>query len=642
MTKKGKIALITMLCMGTAAVAGAVGTTRAGDFSSDIPTYALNPVVVTAQRMEKDTLNTPAGITVLTEKDIKESGMTNVTDVLSLVPGISNFSYGPGGQAFGAMDARSSIRGFDKGTLILINGVPKNLIGKGSVGNIPLDSIQRIEVLKGASSVLYGAEAMGGVINIITKTEFKPGVDVTVGAGNVGHKNIRVAYSTGDIIASYEHNHYGAVDRMSIDRPATTGKFGKPGYYTSYLSGDKTDFNLSGRLTDHLTFNVSSDVRNTGFGQIANTLPTEAENLKKTSLFYYNDVTRHIDLTYKTDDNLKSTLYYDDQKLYGEKYDGNHKLLEVNNSNYKTNHLGLDTQKSWALRDGKDTALVGVLLQKEHYKALNSGAISKDRQQYALYGQYNYEVTPKLTASLGLRYQMVRGNDDDHNVLLPQFQTLYRLNDNSSWYINVGRAFQMPNLHDTISKDLKPQEGWNYETGYKYVDDKIALDISFYVMRFKNLFGWVKNPLTNIYERVNLGQFKNHGVEVNYSRKLNDRWKAKLGASFSDPLNKKDAKSDWEQTVPKTHFSMGLSYEYARWNGGVTFNYMTNRLDGLHGKPNPDLINLNAMVAYNFENNDKITLNLNNLLNRRNVITIGKYDYWDLPFNWTLSYTHRF
>lgn len=92
--------------------------------------YSLNPVVVTATRTEKTDLDTPASTDIITEKDIKETGAKTVFDALSFTTGITNFSYGPGGMDYGAMDSRVNIRGYDRGALILVNGAPINLNGK--------------------------------------------------------------------------------------------------------------------------------------------------------------------------------------------------------------------------------------------------------------------------------------------------------------------------------------------------------------------------------------------------------------------------------------------------------------------------------------------------------------------------------
>ena len=94
--------------------------------------FTLDPVLVTAQRTETRELDTPATVTVLDAQALKNSGARTIFDALAFTQGITNFSYGPGGQDYGAMDSRVVIRGFDRGALVLINGAPVNLLNKNS------------------------------------------------------------------------------------------------------------------------------------------------------------------------------------------------------------------------------------------------------------------------------------------------------------------------------------------------------------------------------------------------------------------------------------------------------------------------------------------------------------------------------
>ena len=78
----------------------------------------------------------------------------------------------------------------------------------------------------------------------------------------------------------------------------------------------------------------------------------------------------------------------------------------------------------------------------------------------------------KFSATLGLRGEIIDDPVKSENILNPQFQTLYKINDTTSWYINIGKAFQMPTVDSYYGKKaaagtLKPEEGWTYETGIK-------------------------------------------------------------------------------------------------------------------------------------------------------------------------------
>lgn len=131
--------------------------------------YELNPVVVTAERTEKKNLEIPAAVQVITAKEIKEQGYTSVADALGHTVDVGAYSYTSDGDDLGGSQSRFYIRGFDKGTSVLVNGAPINIMNYSSTSGVPIDAVEKIEVIKGPSSVLYGAEAMGGVVNIITK-----------------------------------------------------------------------------------------------------------------------------------------------------------------------------------------------------------------------------------------------------------------------------------------------------------------------------------------------------------------------------------------------------------------------------------------------------------------------------------------
>ncbi|MCU0821492.1 MAG: TonB-dependent receptor plug domain-containing protein, partial [Spirochaetes bacterium] len=129
----------------------------------------LNNIVVTATRTEINKRETGTSLTVVTEDEIKKSGKTNIADVLTRVPGVTvNRTSVLGGET------SIYIRGADTGNiLVMIDGVevndPSHMSRAFDFSNLMLENIERIEILRGAQSTLYGSDATGGVINIITK-----------------------------------------------------------------------------------------------------------------------------------------------------------------------------------------------------------------------------------------------------------------------------------------------------------------------------------------------------------------------------------------------------------------------------------------------------------------------------------------
>ena len=149
--------------------------------------YELNPVLVTAQRSVTKDMETPAAIEVLHADDLQKTGATSVQEALKFSTGIITHGQGPRNISQGTMTSKAVIRGVEKGTLVLVDGVPINQGGRYNLEDIPVESIDRVEVVRGGGAVLYGSEANGGVINIITKG--KRANTVKAGFGNYGIQN---------------------------------------------------------------------------------------------------------------------------------------------------------------------------------------------------------------------------------------------------------------------------------------------------------------------------------------------------------------------------------------------------------------------------------------------------------------------
>ena len=146
--------------------------------------FTLDPMIVTAQRTETRDLDTPATTNIITEQNIKEAGYKNVFDAIEHQVGLTSTGYG------------------DAGTLVMVDGIPMNLKNYNSLDGIPIDMVQQIEIIKGAAGTLYGSEAMGGVVNVITK---RPGGKTQVKVkGTVGnyYKDYGVTYAGEKLIVT--------------------------------------------------------------------------------------------------------------------------------------------------------------------------------------------------------------------------------------------------------------------------------------------------------------------------------------------------------------------------------------------------------------------------------------------------------
>ena len=176
-------------------------------------TFTMDEYVVTASRYAKADLDIAADTDVITSERIEAIGATNVQQVLQTVPGLVYQSKGPGGASLGSMTSKISMRGVEKGTLVLLNGTPINYRGLYNLENIPVETIERIEIVKGGGSVLYGSEATGGVVNIITKEKL-PNV-IKAGLGNYDRQNYDLTFQADKLGVAYTYDKWGDIGKTS-------------------------------------------------------------------------------------------------------------------------------------------------------------------------------------------------------------------------------------------------------------------------------------------------------------------------------------------------------------------------------------------------------------------------------------------
>ncbi len=608
--------------------------------------FMLDPVVVTAQRRETKDLNTPATITVITAAELKETGAVNVFDALDHVIGFSSMSYGPTGTDYGMSSGRAMIRGLEKGTLVLVNGAPINLLNYNGSGGIPLEAVEKIEISKGAGSTLYGSEALAGVVNIITK---KPGsspkTTVSVADGNYS-KDWSVSSNFDNNAIYLKREYISAIDRTS--RANITDKKTNTAVMPYGLdSGTKDSLYYTTQLSDDLNLNWS-------YTNLQSNRPRFNVTGSRNILYTYDDVRNNINLIYDNkNNNIKSVLSFNKRHAFADKYTYSSKKWNIS-ERYDMYGINWDTQKIWQLREDQDTLIAGVTLAQEHYNGLaSSTAVNKDnalRNSVAAYGSYTYAVNPKFSTTLGLRGHFIDDYATTEHVFLPQLQTLYKINDNTSWYTNIGKSFQMPALNSYFQKrdadftKLKPQQGWNYETGLKkIIDQSQSFKLAVYHMDIKDQFVWKKNASDNSDYLGNVGNFRTTGVEAEYVNVINNNWKYNIGISYSNPENNESGA--WAQCNSRIQTTAGVTYNKEKWLANVNFLFLGDREESYY-KINgaisavPDRVQLNATIKYQIERNQSVALDLYNILDRDN--SVNKYENLDLPFNFTLRYNYTF
>lgn len=201
-----------------AALLAVLALAGAGTVHAETPVYTLKGITVTANRQAERLQDVPANVQVVTEKDIQKRNVQNTAQAISMVTGVS---------ASQSVEGTVNLRGYSsKNILVLVDGQPMNTAWNGDVdwNMIPVENIRKIEVVSGGQSALYGGRAVGGVINIMTKTQKQEGL----------HGSATVSYgSHGTVNQGYALN--GKKDKVS---------FGA--FYNSHITNGWKDYYTSG------------------------------------------------------------------------------------------------------------------------------------------------------------------------------------------------------------------------------------------------------------------------------------------------------------------------------------------------------------------------------------------------------------
>ena len=596
--------------------------------------FTLDPMVVTAQREEKRDVDTPASVAVLTQQQLVETGAANLFDALRLQNGITSYSYGAGGQAWGGMNGKILMRGADKGTVVMIDGAPINMNETYFLDTFPVESIERVEIVKGASSVLYGSEASGGVINIITKKSMKNTIALTKGEYGKAKEALTVGAGKLSLAATFEQGD-------EIKKLANNGR--------GMNDADKSSVLVRYKFNDNLTLSHQHNVNDYKFNSYV--LPDWNKLKEDGHYVYIEDYTR---LQYK-DDTWTGNLFYNRS---------NRKNKTITASTGKWNKeeyiifdtIGLDLQKKI---DSKFADfIIGTTISQESYKndtpwssgSLKNLHIDVNRKNYALFVQMTKNLGNDFIATIGAREQFVDANKT-YDAFTPEFSLLKKLDENSSVYINAAKSFRMPTfmqLYGSGSPNyeanplLKPEEGWTYEIGYKKASDSSMFKAALYYMDNDSISYESKiDPITgeSINKIIN-APFENLGFEINYDKKIGSRYSYALGANFCNP-KAKDNSGNWNRKFARQQYTGSIKY-----NNEKVIAALTGSITAARAGDWPNMIPVNFYTSYKFDKNSKVQLDIENIFNRQDIIgnwtSSASTEYYSMPRNVKVTYIYTF
>jgi len=666
--KKFLAAAVVLSAMTGQVYAAETAHTGTGD-DETLPTYLHGEVVVTATRTQKRDIDVPAATTVITAEDIKKSGAANASDALEKVNGFVYKSFGPNGAAMGAMTNEVNVRGLKGGALVLMNGNPIAWRGKYNLDQIPASQIERIEIVKGSGSVLYGSEAVAGVINIITKK--KSTNEVHAGFGNYGQRSYGVTLGDDKFGFYYNYDKFGRRDKLTytdyeqarLHAQTRTDIYDivKQNMGVTYRVNPRLDFQVGYYETEGKYSRTITAVDNTHG-------PTAAQHIRIGEPYNrrkYETKQYITQLNYR-DSKWKGSLFFNTGTLEfkGPSYFSSKTGLRTPNGRYHTRErnmtYGIDMQRTWRVNP-KSTAILGVDLMHERFADIPTDASTDNarysRNNWGVFGQWEQRFDERNTGIFGLRETWTTGaaRGQNYHNLSASAQWLHKLNRENSVYLNVSQSFVMPtfaqmypnNDRQMAAPNLRPQKGVNYEIGWKQKHNGHSWKAALFHMRVKD----------NITARVNrIGgraeyqytneDFRNIGLELSNEIQGTHGFSYNWGLTWQDPRTKSSKKKlGWERTFGRIQLTGGVTYKKDKWTSSLSASYLADRVQSPSDAPayrsKPYLLTT-WNTTYAPDENSELSLRIDNVLNRNDTTMHSGSEYYVAPINYLLSYSYRF
>lgn len=503
----------------------------------------LNEVIVTADKTNTKLSETGKSVIVVTKEQLRRSGGKSLSQVLSEQAGIivNGANSNPGAQKSIYIDGAGS--GY---TLIMLDGVPlqdaSSTDNSFDIRTITLESIERIEIVKGSQSVLYGSDAIAGVINIITKKggdgkAFTASANESYGTYNteqagvsVGGTARRISYNAG-----YSYYHTDGISEATDTVPHTVAP--KDGYTQNSMHGSLTwqpskavsitpfflyshyngrldagSFSIDPSYTYTLS-NLQAGVRGTwdiGKGQLH--LAYSYNHTNRTDLD--DSVPTLADKGYYYNDNLTGYEHYADAYL---SYPIGKAVNIVGGADYKnlsTVQNTLDLYPDYYNPQLVDTSASLLGRDSAHYS------------QLGIYGAATLKLPCGFYMDGGLRYNT---NSRYGNALVFNFDPSYTIARVLKAFVNVASGYKTPSLYQLYSpygnKDLLPEKAMSYEGGLQYTTPSGAFRIrgAYFIRDISNVILFYTNPVTFQEQYINQNKEVDHGVKLEAEWKVTPR-----------------------------------------------------------------------------------------------------------------------
>ncbi|EIK2209024.1 TonB-dependent receptor [Campylobacter jejuni] len=567
--------------------------------------YQLNDVVVSASGFEQDLVDAPASISIITKEELEKKPIKDIGEAIGDIPGVDVTMNKTGTYDF-------SIRGFGSSyTLVLIDGkrqsVANGFYDNGFSGSEsgylpPLSMIERIEVIRGPASTLYGSDAVGGVINIITKK-------------NPDKTEANIEFNT---LLQQHSNHYGNAGGFNayVATPLiedTLSISARLKYYDKATSDLKWPTPVwNGGTQRPENFQIASHspgaFTSLGFGSRFNWTVNDKNNIYFDIERYINEIS--VNSTSSRAIKSERQLFKDNVVL---NHDGNYDFgstssyLQYGSTKDKELHSQIWVGEGkvvlpWNLGQyGNLVNTFGVRIDYEMLKNDQASAGSQirgknlDQTTVALYGENEYFITDDLIFTTGLRYIYSNLFDSEFT---PRIYLVYHLNDNITFKGGVSKGYKTPAVKQLTNgyynyannnayfgnPDLKPEESINYELGVDFrVFDFAHYSITGFITDFTNQIssedltgmqnGINCNNTTVCTRPINLGKTQTKGVEFAFNTKTYNGFSLNSSYTFMDNRYK-DGQKNWFggdriENLPRHIAMLKLNYERGKFSSYI-------------------------------------------------------------------------
>jgi vitamin B12 transporter len=492
---------------------------------ADSTDTSLDEIVVVANRAPEPLSKVGNSVTVLDQQTIQDSQKIDVSSLLATTPGITFIRNGGPG-------ASSSVyvRGADSDhTIVLIDGVvlndPSSTGGNLDFGNLLVGDISRIEILRGGQSTLYGSQAIGGVINIIT-TEPQPGLgaDVQAEGGSLG-----TALAKAGVGGKFDDWSFrlGATYYATDSVPALDERYGGAGsdpFHDSVVSGRATyDFTPDVQFDERAYWTMSRNFYD-GYSPVTFLLANYPQYQDVRQLFDYTGVNFNF-----FDNQLKNRVAYEYTTTQHSDYNSAVDPISQSDS-YRGNNSRVEYQGTWAFLTGYQ-AVFGVQQEKSWADITPDAPAHADTGQVGEYLQVHGEVIPGLTLTAGERHDHY---DSFGQHYTGQFAAAWSLPSSTVLRASWSQGYKAPSLYQLYSPygnaGLKPEQSTGGDAGVEQHlwNDRVTLSATYFLTHFKNLIEFEDcpgSPLCGIVGSdfgyyANFARAKASGVELQASAAL--------------------------------------------------------------------------------------------------------------------------